>query len=169
VDSSLIDPEPPTDEEAATLRREFEAGNFFALHEAFLRFGAWGLPLPAWVFIGVSKALEGAWVRNAASKGQRAGGYRTRFRSFMLHFARHEVAARHLAKRGKKDGPKTADDAFDLARAELAADKEMRPYRGSAEAIGKSYYFIQGVLRPPAAPDEQDARAKAAQRPVSAR
>lgn len=155
MDSLPFDPNPPSDDELASLRREFEADNYFALCEAFFRLAVWGRPLPEWVFVGVNKALEGAWVRNAGSKGQRVGGYRTRFQSFLLHFARHEVAARHLARRGKKDGPKTADDAFELARAELAADKEMRPYRGSKEAIGKSYYFIQGVLRQPAAPDEQ--------------
>lgn len=147
-DERLFDPEPPTDEEAAILRREFEAGNFLALHEAFLRFGLWGLPLPGWVFIGVSKALEHAWNRNAGSKGQRAGGYRTRTDAFMLHYVRHDAAARHLAKRGHEGGPRTREDAFELARAELASDEALRPYRGSASAIEKSYNFIQGVLNP---------------------
>jgi hypothetical protein len=148
MDSLPFDPEPPSDEEVACLRREFEAGDFFALNEVFFRLAVWGRPLPEWVFVAVNKALEGAWVRNAGSKGQKTGGYRTKTRSFMLHFVRHGIAEKHLATRGNKEGPQNREEAFERARAELASNDGLRPYRGSRLAIEKSYDLIQGALRP---------------------
>jgi hypothetical protein len=147
-DMPPFNPDPPTGEEAGQLKRDFEAGDFMALHEAFLRFAAHDLPLPEWVLLGVNGALEHAWVRNAGSKGQKSGGYKSRTASYLFHAFRHDVAARHLAARGSEGGPRTREEAFEQARDELAADEELRRYRGSAGAIEKSYNLIQGVLKP---------------------
>jgi hypothetical protein len=136
TDEPLFDPDPPTDAEAEQLRKDYEAGDFIALHEAFMRFGAHGLPLPGWVFIEVSKALEQAWVRRGGSKGQgRTGGYKARTDSALLHLVRHAVAEEHLIARGTEGGPKNRDEAFQRASVELRG----KFGRGKARQISDSY------------------------------
>lgn len=135
TDGLRFDLDPPTDAEDERLQKDYEAGDFLALHEAFLRYAPHEVALPDWVIGEVSKLMVKAWV-SAGSKGQgKTGGYKVQTNRAIFHMTRHGVAEGYLNARRTAGGPKNSDEAFELASKELRETD----YRGTSRQIRDSY------------------------------